>query len=166
MENWVIINEATNYEISNLGRVRNRKTLQILKGRPTKTGYLQVNIKIDESGKFVNRFIHRLVAQHFIKNPENKPQVNHIDGNKANNIVSNLEWATISENQYHRHTIGSDRTSNRRVGAFDLEGNLIFEFNSIVEAFKALEKPSRVNIDNALQGKQKTAYGYVWKYLD
>ena len=49
---------------------------------------------------------------------------------------------------------------------FDLDNNLIEEFNSIVEAFTKLGKPSRVNIDNALQGKQKTAYGYIWKYLD
>ena len=49
---------------------------------------------------------------------------------------------------------------------FDKDGKLIQEFNSIVEAFTILNKPSRVNIDNALQGKQKTAYGYIWKYLD
>ena len=102
----------------------------------------------------------------FIPNNCNKPLINHKDGNKKNNQVSNLEWVTSSENQKHRHKIGINKTSQRKIGAFDLDGNLILQYDSIIEAFTSLNKPSRVNIDNALQGKQKTAYGYIWKYLD
>lgn len=166
MEIWKTITEATNYEVSSMGRVRNKTTKQVLVGRPSKSGYLQVYIKITATNKFTNRYIHRLVAQYFLDNPENKREVNHINGDKFKNEVSNLEWVTPSENQKHRHSIGIAQTSNRKVGMFDLDGNLIQDFNSIVEAFTSLNKPSRVNIDNALQGKQKTAYGYVWKYLD
>lgn len=164
--NWKTINGFSNYEISDQGEVRNKTTKYILKGRLSKSGYLQVNIKKDETGKFVNQYIHRLVASHFLNNEENKREVNHKDGNKINNTLENLEWITSSENQKHRHSIGITKTSNRHIGMFDLDGNLIQEFNSIVEAFTMLEKTSRVNIDNALQGKQKTAYGYIWKYLD
>lgn len=166
MEIWKTIAEATNYEVSNTGFVRNKKTKQILKGRLSKSGYFQVSIKIDIENKFINRYIHRLVAQYFLSNKENKREVNHKDGNKENNQVSNLEWVTSSENQKHRHKIGNSKTSQRKIGAFDLDGNLILQYNSIVEAFTSLKKPSRVNIDSALQGKQKTAYGYIWRYLD
>lgn len=164
--NWKSIKGFNNYEISDQGKVRNKKTQYILKGRLSKSGYYQVNIKNDETGKFINQYIHRLVAQHFIDNIHNKREVNHKNGNKLDNRMKNLEWVTASENQLHRHSIGIKKTSNRKIGMYDINNNLIRSFDSIIEAFKSLNKTSRVNIDNALQGKQKTAYGYVWKYLD
>lgn len=163
---WKTITEASNYEVSTDGQVRNRTTKKILKGRLSKNGYLQVSIKIDATQKFCNRYIHRLVALHFIQNPNNKREVNHIDGNKENNTLSNLEWVTSSENQKHRHLIGNKKTSNRHIGMFNKKGEMVKDFNSILEAVAYFNKTSRVNIDNALQGKQYTAYGYVWKYLD
>lgn len=163
---WKTITEASNYEVSTDGQVRNRTTKKILKGRLSKNGYLQVSIKIDETQKFCNRYIHRLVALHFIENPNNKREVNHIDGNKENNTLSNLEWVTSSENQKHRHLIGNKKTSNRHIGMFNKKGEMVKDFNSILEAVAYFNKTSRVNIDNALQGKQYTAYGYIWKYLD
>lgn len=166
---WKVIDFASNYEISNEGEVRNKTTGKILKGRESKSGYLQVSIKIDETGKFTNKYIHRLVAEFFIKNPELKREVNHIDGNKLNNNVDNLEWVTSSENQLHRqHILNKRITSNRKIGMYDMHTEQLLKvFNSVVEAGKFFEK-SRVNIDNALKHKnnQKTAYGYVWKYLD
>ena len=163
---WKTITEASNYEVSTNGQVRNRTTKKILKGRLSKNGYLQVSIKIDATQKFCNRYIHRLVALHFIQNPNNKREVNHIDGNKENNTLSNLEWVTSSENQKHRHLIGNKKTSNRHIGMFNKKGEMVKDFNSILEAVAYFNKTSRINIDNALQGKQYTAYGYVWKYLD
>ena len=168
MEIWKDINEALNYEVSNTGLIRNKNSGKILKGRLSKSGYLQVSIKIDETGKFSNRYIHRLVATYFILNPENKREVNHKDGNKENNNVENLEWVTSSENQIHKHQIlGKVKTSNRRIGKFDKNTDeLLEEFNSILEAVYAMGKTSRVSIDQVLQGKHKYAYGYAWKYLD
>ena len=166
MEQWKRINNHKNYEISNEGMVRNINTGYILKGRKSKSGYLQVSIKNDENGKFHNAYIHRLVAIYFIENPFNKKEVNHKDGNKLNNRVENLEWVTASENQKHRqHILGKRKTSQRRIGKFSKEGILIEEFDSIISAAQSFNK-SRVNIDNALQKKQKTAYGYIWEYLD
>ena len=166
---WKIIDFANNYEVSDQGQVRNRTTGKILKGRESKSGYLQVSIKINETGKFQNKYIHRLVAQFFINNPEQKKEVNHKDGNKLNNLKENLEWVTSSENQLHRqHILNKRITSNRKVGMYSIyTDELIQTFNSVEQAGKFFNK-SRVNIDNALKHKnnQKTAYGYVWKYLD
>ena len=73
---------------------------------------------------------------------------------------------TSSENQRHRHSIGIKQTSNRHIGMFNSDNKLVKDFNSIIEAAAFFNKTSRVNIDNVLQGKQKSAYGYFWKYLD
>ena len=165
IEQWKNIIEANNYEISNFGRVRNKTTKQILKGRLSKSGYLQVSIKLNETQKFSNRYIHRLVAIYWIDNPDNKKEVNHHDGNKENNHNLNLEWVTPSENQKHRHKLGNNKTSQKRVGKFDKDGNLIVKYDSIIEA-ATLEGSPRVSIDNVLQGRRYTLKGFVWKYLD
>ena len=92
------------YQISNLGRVRSlaRATTsgKVLK-QMKKHGYMNVCFSKNNVDKYFR--VHRLVALAFIPNPENKPTVNHIDGNKANNNVSNLEWATHSENETHSY---------------------------------------------------------------
>ena len=84
-EMWLTIKYNENYEISNLWNVRNRKTKQILRAWKNSRGYLIISIR---NGKKQYCYtIHRLVAEHFIDNPHNLPQVNHIDGNKQNNYV-------------------------------------------------------------------------------
>jgi len=98
MEKWIKIEKG--YEISSLGRIKNKKG-KILKQSDNGKGYKKVSL----SG-IGQKYIHRLVAQYFLTNPENKRTVNHIDGNKSNNNVSNLEWATYSENQIHAKNSG------------------------------------------------------------
>ena len=167
LEEWRIITEATNYEISNLGKVKNSITGQILKGRLCKNGYLQVSLKIIKTNKFTNRYIHRLVAQYWLGNPENKQEVNHKDGNKQNNIVSNLEWVTPSENQKHRHSIGITKTSNRRIAKINpITKEIIKEYNSIKEATKEEGILGENSISAVLCGINHTLYGYSWIYLD
>lgn len=100
---WKQVNEY--YSISDEGFVRNDRTNRILKPDTNSKGYYRVNI----NGK--RQLIHRLVAIHFIPNPDNKPQVNHKDGNKLNNHADNLEWMTNKENNLHSFTTG--RISSR-----------------------------------------------------
>lgn len=98
------------YQVSNLGEVRSlkykgRNNIKILKGASDKDGYRRVALFDKEKCRKEYR-IHRLVAEAFIPNPENKPQVNHIDGNKINNKSDNLEWATQEENMQHAYKMG------------------------------------------------------------
>lgn len=89
-ELWKDIKEYEGiYQVSNLGRVKRVETDRVLKGSKNKKGYLRVDLY--KNGSQSNKRIHRLVAQAFIPNPENKSQVNHIDENKTNNVISNLE---------------------------------------------------------------------------
>lgn len=107
IEEWKEIKGFEDYHISNLGRVKSFKIYtegKILSLNMTKQGYYHVILYANKVEKGMK--VHRLVATAFIPNPESKPQVNHIDGNKANNIVSNLEWNTASENQFHALGLG------------------------------------------------------------
>lgn len=98
--------EETKYSISNIGIVRNDKTYKLMKTNFYKK-YESVNLTINGKGK--SYFIHILVAIAFIPNPENKPQVNHKDGNKSNNYDYNLEWVTASENMRHAFDNGLNK---------------------------------------------------------
>ncbi len=95
-----------NYSISNLGFVINNKTQKEIKSFLNKsTGYLHINL-YDNEKKPITKQIHRLVAIHFIENPENKRCVNHIDSNRLNNNYLNLEWNTYKENNKHAYVFG------------------------------------------------------------
>lgn len=94
-------NVFDNFEVSNLGRIRNVKTGTLYKQHINKTGYPQVCVSLGSRSKKKIFKIHKAVAETFIPNPENKPEVNHKDGNKVNSRIDNLEWATYSENSQH-----------------------------------------------------------------
>ena len=101
VEEWRYIKKLDNkFKVSNLGNIFNVKTQRILKPSNI-NGYRRVHISKNKT-----MYIHRLVAETFIPNPENKPFVNHIDGNRQNNMVKNLEWCTQKENVHHAWSIG------------------------------------------------------------
>lgn len=110
-EFWNNIDGYSGYKISSKGRVLSNKQLRekLISTQIKKDGY--VSVKLYKNGKAKRHPIHRLVAKAFIPNPENKPEVNHIDSIKSNNFVSNLEWCTRSENMIHADRNG--RLSNK-----------------------------------------------------
>ena len=166
-ELWKNIEEATNYEVSNLGRIRNTKTGQILNPGIAGNGYKQVSLRMKASNKFEKRYVHRLVAIYWIPNPEGKREVNHINLDRTNNNVENLEWITSSDNQRHKYENGDYKTSNRKVAQMDKDGNVIQIFSSIASAAEAMGI-KRSGIDLVCRGVpyRKTAAGYKWKYID
>ncbi len=116
-ENWRSINLYSNYEVSSVGRVWNVNTGRILKPSINTGGYYYVNLC---NGGKVKHKVHRLVAEAFITNFEDKPVVDHRDGNKTNNCVSNLRWATNSENAMNRKP--HRNTSSKHKGVFLING--------------------------------------------
>lgn len=117
MENWIAITGFEDYyEVSDLGNVRrlpkqvqNRGAVYVVPGgvlKPGKAGLGYLKVSLSKHGAVSAKYVHRLVALHFIPNPDNKPTVNHKDGNKLNNAKSNLEWATQAENNQHSYDTG------------------------------------------------------------
>lgn len=161
------------YEVSNLGEVRGvykkipyRDGFRNRQGKKLKQnnmkGYAQVKLQNKNQRKLY--LVHRLVAEAFIPNPDNLPEVNHIDGNKQNNRVDNLEWCTRKENMIHsveKHI----RTDLKPVDMYSLNDEFICTFPSL---HMASNKTGiiRNNISNCCKGKYgyKTAGGYKWKY--
>lgn len=129
------------------------------------TGYYLVTLV--HEGKRKNQFIHRLLAKHFIPNPENKPQVNHIDGNKQNNLLSNLEWVTAKENAQHAVRIGlcdaRTKAQNTAVIQEHLDGSFVAEHVSLHEAGRSTGIAWQ-NISKVVRGIRPKAGGYSWRY--
>lgn len=105
MLEWRTIEEFPIYEVSNTGVVRNKRTKKEKKPNINEKGYELIKIYV-KTGIAYKRRVHRLVAKAFISNLENKPEVNHKDGNKRNNTVENLEWVTQKENHEHALYMG------------------------------------------------------------
>lgn len=104
IEQWKTITDFNNFLISNFGRLKNDKTGRILKQTKMKSGYLTVSVKPNGKYSKCKTFkIHQEVARAFIENIQNKPVINHKDGNKLNNHFLNLEWVTSSENTIHAY---------------------------------------------------------------
>ena len=176
-EKWKQIKEFPDYVVSNIGRIRSLITGLILKPKITNCGYLSVQLYKGQKGKTV--YVHRLVAKEFIpnKNAKKYTQVNHIDGIKAHNEVSNLEWVTPSENVVHAFKTGLNESSHRKeVIQMDIEGHEIARFKSASDAGKIVGISSG-NISNVCRGRGNynrdgsfarhiTAGGYKWKYAD
>lgn len=123
----------TSYEVNENGEVRNGKTGYVLKLQPTKDEYYSVSLRVNNRPRMCR--VHRLVAMAFIPNPENKPIVNHKDGNRINNKVENLEWVTYSENTQHAVDTGLKPAAKTvEVAQYNLDGTKIDEFFSISDA--------------------------------
>ena len=182
-EKWKDINGYEGlYQVSNMGRVKSleravpskngsKRTIRerILKSRITPNGYSQVFLfNGRRKGKLL--LVHRLVCEAFHENPENKPEVNHINENKLDNRACNLEWVTRKENCNYgtrpaRIAKANVKNKSKSVGQYTLDGKLIKVWQSIREVERQLGF-SNANISKATRDERKTAYGYVWKYIE
>lgn len=149
------------YLVNKSGVVKSKR--KILK-QSDERGYLRVTFSANNKQQHFQ--VHRLVALMFIPNPENKPCVNHIDGNKHNNNVSNLEWCTYSENEKHSYRILKkkvNKPNQKPVIQVTESGDVLKTFHSISEAARFLKIPHQC-ICSVLVGKNKKAGGYIWRY--
>lgn len=160
------------YEVSNLGRVRSLGMYakgpcgskryikgKMLKANVGKIGYKRVCL----AGKNWKN-VHRLVAEAFLPNPCKNKEVNHIDGNKTNNAVWNLEWVTHSENELHAYKTGLNNQEKIKTIQKNMDGVILHVYDSCLEASQKTGI-LQGNISKCANGKTKTAGGYKWSYL-
>lgn len=173
MEIWKPISGLEDrYEVSTHGRIKSIRNNLIMKPIKRKHGYLGIQLHgFKDTNRGMKTFsIHRLVAEAFIPNPNNCEEVNHIDEDKTNNMVENLEWVTHMENS-NRGTrakrIGEANINNplrsKVVAQYTKDGELIREFPSLSEVTRNYGYLNSNIIRSIRVGG--TAYGYVWKYV-
>lgn len=174
MEVWKQYRD-TNYEVSDLGNVRNRITGKIKKQYKKHNGkkendYMKVSVRVGNKYKSVS--VHRMVAECHLKDFDEKLEVNHINSLRYDNRVCNLEMTTKEEN--YRHSIEFGNGSQRKpVYAIDEEGNTL-EFKSLWEGARYIKDEKSIkrdidhicnNIKQSIKGNCKKAYGYKWNWL-
>lgn len=166
------------YEVSNLGRIRNSKTYKIRKENINHEGYYFITGSLGCREKKITFKIHKAVAESFIPNPNNHPVVNHIDGNKLNNNIDNLEWCTYKYNTLHAislnlsHPIPNSAWPAKRIKCIEL--NKCFNSISDCASYLYLEnlvknksiENTRKSISRVLNGSRKTVSGYRFERID
>lgn len=175
MEQIKNIEDFIGYKVSNLGKFYSfknnrwglrKEVKEINSTFLDKKGYPYVRFYFN--GVKSIKKAHRLVAIAFVENPKNKPDINHIDGDKTNNHFSNLEWVTNPENMKHARELGlydnSYKKRMKAVSKYDFNGNFIKTYKSINEAAIDVGLKDHTSISKVLSGVQKTAGGYEWKF--
>lgn len=166
------------YQVSNLGQVKSLAKFKgtnykqfiaerIMKQKDNGFGYLTVGIR--RSGKSTTTYIHRLVAQAFIPNPDNLPEVNHIDGNKLNNAADNLEWCDRAENERHAYKsglkkVGEGNVLSKKIAQYTLDGVLVKTYPNARFVKKELGYEDSV-IRRCARRVIETVYGFKWQYI-
>lgn len=146
------------YAVTSCGKVWSYRSQKFLSPRVKENGYLEVVLSKDGVKKAY--LIHRLIAETFIPNPDNKPTVNHKDENKSHNYINNLEWMTSAENNAY-----GSRTQKTCKPVYCIELDKVFN-GGASEAAKELNIKSQSNISAVCLGKRKTCGGYHWRYAD
>lgn len=153
-EVWKPVVGYEDYEVSNLGRVYSKKSKIYLKPMVHRDGYLRVALYVNNKRQY--KYIHQLVAQAHIPNPNNFTEINHLDRDKTRNTIDNLEWSSRTHNVQHSH--------GKVVQQYDINGNLINEFPSCHEAGRVLGIPGG-SIWYTIQKSKNHCYNnFIWKY--
>lgn len=170
MEIWKDIKDYEGlYQASNLGNIKSVKKNRNLKFINRSDGYYYINLS--KKSKVKPTKVHRIIAQTFIENPNNYNIINHIDGNRKNNCISNLEWCTQSHNIKEAYRMGTKKPNKinikkrKKVMQFSVNYQLIKIWDSIKEASKEL-KIKDSNISLVCKNKRNLAGGFVWKYKE
>lgn len=159
-EIWKDIEGFPDYEISTYGNVYSKRKDILLRQQTNIWGYHFVTLYNHEGSKM--RTVHRLVAEAFIPNPFNKPQVNHIDGCKQNNIVTNLEWCTNSENELHAFELGLKRPTRQKMVRIIETGEV---YESLHDCARKIDGNFKA-ISNCIRGVSKTHKGYHFEVVE
>ena len=170
---WTIIREYPNYLINKKGEIYSKYRKKLLK--PQNAGaYLKIRLRNDKKIKYC--YLHRLLAETFIPNPKNKQFINHINGNKLDNSLQNLEWVTSSENQTHSVRILGHKPINPTLGKFGKKHHRHIKVqqiknNKVINEYYGIAEASRktgINenaIRNNAKGRSSNAGGYQWKQI-
>ena len=140
------------YGITSCGKVWSYKRKKFLTPVVNNKGYLYVTLWKDGEKKMYR--LHRLVAEAYLPNPSNLPDVDHIDNDKTHNYVNNLQWIT------HRDNVR--KSCNKPILQFSLDGEFIREWPSTIDVGREVKS----HICQCLKGRHKTALGYIWKYKE
>lgn len=157
MEMFKVIKEYPLYSVSNKGRVMKNSTRKVMKPSKKPNGYMQINLFTCD-GRRKKEYIHRLVALTFISNDAKLPEVNHIDGQRNNNVLENLEWVTRREN--------IEKSSIRkRIRVRKKKGEFVGDYLSVSDACEALGL-TLSNVSCCLhKGAQRTHNGYIFEFI-
>ena len=166
-ELWKPLPEFPKYQVSDQGRIKNIESGRIFTGTRDAFGYKHVRL-INTKGTYTLRKVHRLVAEAFLPNPEHKPIIDHIDGNKTNNALSNLRWFTYSENsKAYEASKGKRRSTpiNRMLAQYTMDGKLVAVYDNALEAARTTGFGD-FGIYSAGAGKLKSFCGFQWRFFD
>lgn len=167
---WKQIKDFDGYFINVEGQIKSTRSFKgtqekILKPSKNQQGYITYNLM--RGGKVFRKPLHRLLMETFKPNKDNLPCINHIDGNILNNSLDNLEWCTYSHNNKEAYKLGLKQSRIKPKQVIQLNKNN--EIENVFESLQQIKKTlgySSGNIAQVCNRKRKSAYGYIWRYVN
>lgn len=168
METFKTVIGWCNYEVSNIGTVRNKLRPNVVR-KPIINNWGYVQLNLCKNSKYKCKLVHRLVGEAFIPNPENKPEINHKNGVKTDNRVENLEWVTVSENRQHAYDTGLEVTPRGKYSpSSKLLEEQVIEIKRLINSgmYKQKEIGNMFGIDQSHVSRLKTGSRKYWSNIN